>query len=216
VSSRRIAGKSKSSAKRSSNSGGDTSISSKIVSIGDNGKKQIPKKMGVIKNKQLVEEDHQPITQTTIPQNSNINVVGTPIPQTFLEWILGNKRYIHYFTCYTNNGEKESCKITTNTPYLNAKISYTIKTDYHVNWGTNRGNTCTSTYVCPKIVGNNGETIYQFVIKTPKTPIKDTFSYSSQNLDEYSNVVLENTNDPENMKTFNLLTPNSSFAVEMS
>lgn len=148
-------------------------------------------------------------------QNPNVKIVGTPIRQTWDDWIFRTQRYMHDLTYEIGNGEKNSCEIITTTPVLEGTISYEEDINTKFNYGgLGSGNICSSINSCIKLNGKNGETIHNF----GNAPYeKDTFACSLNELKKYkppSELCEFKLSKAGGDETFNALIPMGVTCVE--
>lgn len=146
-------------------------------------------------NQSIVNKKLPPIVSVNVQKpiikvNRNVTSVGTEIPQTWGDLFTLTKRFGHTFTYSIGNNKKGSFEIITDTPELNAFLSYTSKTEKKSDFDGNG----TATIFSPTLVENNGK---KHILDIVMPYACSTSSFSD------SNFVLNNSNK----SSFNILIP---------
>jgi hypothetical protein len=154
--------------------------------------------------------------ERVIRQNPNVEIVGTPIPPTWNDWIFRTQRYMHKLTYSIDDDEEKSCEIITTTPVLEGTISYIEDMEITYNRGGYEENCILSINSFIKLDDKNGKTIEYFG-KAPSG--KETFDCSFSDLEKhkgengYCEFKLRNVGSNE---TFSALIPKRVSTVQFS
>jgi hypothetical protein len=154
--------------------------------------------------------------ERVIRLNPNVEIVGTPILQTWSDFIFRTKRYSYNLIYSIDDGEEKSCQIITTTPVLEGTISYIEDMEIKYNRGGYEENCILRINSLIKLDDKNGKTIEYFGYASYG---KETFQCSFSDLEKhkgengYCEFKLRKVGSKE---TFSALIPNSVSTMQFS